>query len=233
MALFEGAEVVVRRSAIYGNKCFYLGAGIATYNSAILEVYGSTIDGNTVADVADGQQVHVAYDTSANSVNPKTTARFVSTTVVNPPGASAANGSNTTAIQGSAIRVEGTVEFEMYNYIVAAPASVALAVNPEGKPWPLITLQAGVVAQGLLDTDPLQLGPLQDNGGPTLSRMPGFGSRAIDAGNNSLLFGQAVDQRGINRIICGTTDAGAVEGGWRAGRPPCLAPARSGRALGP
>ncbi|MFK7955453.1 MAG: choice-of-anchor Q domain-containing protein [Lysobacterales bacterium] len=60
----------------------------------------------------------------------------------------------------------------------------------------------------VLFTDPL-LGPLQDNGGPTLTRMPLPTSPAIDAGS---LFCQTLDQRYFNRTD-GLCDIGAVEVG--------------------
>ena len=58
--------------------------------------------------------------------------------------------------------------------------------------------------------DPL-LGPLADNGGPTLTRLPQFGSPAVGTGNNAL--GLTTDQRGAGfpRTIGATTDAGATE----------------------
>lgn len=57
--------------------------------------------------------------------------------------------------------------------------------------------------------DPL-LGPLQDNGGPTWTRMPAAGSVAIDHGNDS---GWTTDQRryGHARVIGPAADIGAVE----------------------
>ena len=59
------------------------------------------------------------------------------------------------------------------------------------------------------------LGPLQNNGGTTLTHLPLTGSPAIDAGNNS--GAPATDQRGVNRVLDGepdgvaTIDVGAVE----------------------
>jgi FG-GAP repeat len=55
-----------------------------------------------------------------------------------------------------------------------------------------------------------QLGPLQDNGGPTETMMPLANSTAIDAGDNVLLQ-SAFDQRGDLRVVDGTVDMGAVE----------------------
>lgn len=53
-----------------------------------------------------------------------------------------------------------------------------------------------------------QLGPLQDNGGPTRTRMPAPDSTAIDRGIDN---GEATDQRGYARVIGVAADVGAVE----------------------
>ncbi len=65
----------------------------------------------------------------------------------------------------------------------------------------------------LVNTDPL-LGPLQDNGGPTLTHAPLPASPAIDAGPNAVAFPLlATDQRGFERIANETIDIGAMEVG--------------------
>ena len=72
--------------------------------------------------------------------------------------------------------------------------------------------------------DPL-LGPLADNGGPTLTLALLPGSPAIDAGSNALAAGLPADQRGLDRLIDGdndgsvTVDIGSVEfeGGFLLG----------------
>src|SRR5262249_46980617 len=65
----------------------------------------------------------------------------------------------------------------------------------------------------LLGVDPL-LGPLQNNGGPTPTRMPG--GPALNAANPAAPGSgggacEAVDQRGVARPIGGRCDMGAVE----------------------
>ncbi len=60
------------------------------------------------------------------------------------------------------------------------------------------------------NTDPM-LGPLQDNGGPTLSILPLQGSPAIDGGTNAGC--PATDQRGYARPVGTTCDVGATEYG--------------------
>ncbi len=63
-----------------------------------------------------------------------------------------------------------------------------------------------------VNTDPL-LGPLQDNGGPTLTHALLSGSPAIDQGKNS--FCEATDQRGLARPAT-ACDIGAYEAGETA-----------------
>jgi uncharacterized repeat protein (TIGR01451 family)/CSLREA domain-containing protein len=72
-----------------------------------------------------------------------------------------------------------------------------------------------LVGTALQPIDP-QLGALQDNGGPTVTRLPVLGSPAVDAGSR-LLAGSdptacaAIDQRGIERPQRFACDIGAVE----------------------
>jgi hypothetical protein len=60
---------------------------------------------------------------------------------------------------------------------------------------------------------PPALGPLADNGGPTLTHAPQSGSPAINAGDNATVTANnlTTDQRGFARISGGTVDIGAVE----------------------
>ena len=73
-----------------------------------------------------------------------------------------------------------------------------------------------VTNQVNVSAEQLNLGPLEDNGGPTLTQLPGSGSAAldeideencIDAGNKPLTS----DQRGVGRPQGPGCDVGAVE----------------------
>jgi hypothetical protein len=64
------------------------------------------------------------------------------------------------------------------------------------------------VAGDLSNTNP-KLGPLQDNGGPTLTHALLEGSPAIDAGDDSAA--PATDQRGVSRPQGAASDIGAFE----------------------
>ena len=76
----------------------------------------------------------------------------------------------------------------------------------------MATKGKNIVADGslkeekVLNVDP-QLGPLQNNGGPTQTHKPGSGSPAIDA----VAKGLPSDQRGVRRPQGSNFDIGAVE----------------------
>ena len=71
---------------------------------------------------------------------------------------------------------------------------------------------AGTLVGGstILAVNPL-LGPLANNGGPTLTLLPRIGSPAIDAGVTSADAGLTTDQRGLPRLVGDAVDLGAVE----------------------
>lgn len=71
----------------------------------------------------------------------------------------------------------------------------------------------GTDAGGNPDANP-QLGALAGNGGTTQTLLPGAGSSAIDAGNDSVCTAAPVnglDQRGVTRPQGARCDIGAVE----------------------
>src|SRR4029453_4467700 len=74
-----------------------------------------------------------------------------------------------------------------------------------------------------VNTDPL-LGPLQDNGGPTLTHMPFSGSPAIDAGDPNFTLPRNHDKRGpcFYRVFGRRIDVGSVE---TQPQPRCVTPA--------
>ena len=78
-----------------------------------------------------------------------------------------------------------------------------------------ISAQSGSDLYNTIGADP-QLGPLQDNGGPTRTMLPLPGSPLIDTGDPDFPTGYpayatgGADQRGLDRVVR-TTDQGAVE----------------------
>lgn len=93
------------------------------------------------------------------------------------------------------------VTFNVNTSIIGA-APTAAGFNPD------------VATNGALGSDPL-LGPLADNGGPTLTHLPGAGSIAVDFipdGTNGCGTTLVTDQRGEPRPFGPACDAGSVEG---------------------
>lgn len=62
----------------------------------------------------------------------------------------------------------------------------------------------------VLSQDP-QLGPLQNNGGPTETHLPAVSSPAFNAGDPAFVPPPSTDQRGLPRVANGRLDMGSVE----------------------
>src|SRR5438270_8966073 len=74
----------------------------------------------------------------------------------------------------------------------------------------LATTTGNQVGTAAAPLDP-RLGPLQDNGGPTATRLPLPGSPLINAGDPAFQPPPATDQRGRPRVQNGRIDIGATE----------------------
>jgi hypothetical protein len=202
------ARLSVVACTISGNTAI-AGAGIYNDGSAlghaILSVTDSTISGNLASDRGGG----IANDGSAQG---NATLSVISSTF---SGNSPAKGDAIFNEEGS-LTVGNTI---------FAGATGANIVNSFGTVTSLGYNLSSDNGSGFLtgvgdqiNTDPL-LGPLQDNGGPTLTHLPGTNSPAIDQGKN--LSGLATDQRGRCRTYRypsipnppggDGTDIGAVE----------------------
>ena len=72
----------------------------------------------------------------------------------------------------------------------------------------MATMSGTSVPADTISLDP-KLGPLQANGGPTLTQALLPGSPAIDLGSNPANL--TLDQRGVPRVENGRADIGAVE----------------------
>jgi hypothetical protein len=119
-------------------------------------------------------------------------------------GATATVSLNNTIIANSTV---GLVEGYDYSAVSLGNAGSGLSQSGSNN---LIELGRGFDGPPVFSPDP-QLGPLQDNGGPTWTMAPAAGSPAIDAvlapGNGA----PATDQRGVARPYGAGVDIGAVE----------------------
>jgi hypothetical protein len=140
---------------------------------------------------------------------------------------------NTAKKRGGSLLIGTSDEVELDHAIVAngSPQDLA-ASDPSGPPvtvtadYSLIENPGDVVLAGshnLVGADPL-LGPLADNGGPTLTHLPLPGSPVIDAGDPAIPSPPPADQRGLARIAGAAVDLGSVETGQALASVPALSP---------
>jgi hypothetical protein len=195
-------------SSLTGNTATSQGAALALTNVNTL-LDESTISGNSAGGTGGGIQLNgtlnisgnsttvilnstIAFNTAAGTgggINFRgvpfiSTLTLLSTIVSNDLGAGAAN--------DLALAAGGTIN-----------ASNSLIMTP-----PAPGVINGTNSGNLFGVDPL-LGPLQNNGGPTLTMALLPGSPAIDAGSNP---GKRLeDQRGFARVVGAAADIGAFE----------------------
>jgi hypothetical protein len=120
------------------------------------------------------------------------------------------DGATATVNLNNTIIAKSTVELvQAFDYTAISIGSAGSALSQSGSNN-LIELSYGFGGPPVLNPHP-QLGPLQDNGGPTWTMAPAAGSPAIDAipapGNGA----PATDQRGVARPYGAGIDIGAVE----------------------
>jgi hypothetical protein len=195
--------LTVTGSTISGNTVTGYGGGI---NAGSLEMTGSTVTGNTASGI---------YGSGGIAVGDGST--IVGSTITGNR-ATAANG------PGGGIRVfqgDVTLEDSVVSGNTAATGPDVSSSSAGSASFSLIGNTSGSMLStdgtDIIGTDPM-LGPLQANGGPTLTMAPLPGSPLLDAGK---AFGVTTDQRGFSRTVDlpgvanaaggDGTDIGAVE----------------------
>ncbi len=221
--ILNAGTLVVTDSTVRDNASSGTGGGIA--NEGAVTITRSTLSGN--AAVGDGGGLHstgtAAITNSTVSGNSTSGTGSLGGGIFNQIGASLSMLNDTVAgnaaiARGGGIDTSGTAD--VANTIIADNAAssgpdIHGSVTSLG--YNLIGEEAGGtgwLGSDLLDTDAL-LGPLEDNGGPTLTHALLPGSPAVDAGTNA--GAPATDQRGVERPQDGdndgtdASDIGAVE----------------------
>lgn len=226
-----GGSVGIRGSTISGNSADGgIGGGIFVYYGD-LTVRDSTVSGNSAGNAGAIYNAHVNGYYASNL--PVTL--FNSTITANTATMSSAPGGVTGGLLDTQTYLNHSGPFQ--SSIVAGnaapnadPAKADLIVVQEpvnGANNLVVAAQGATLPTDTINADPL-LGPLQDNGGPTLTHALLPGSPAIDAGNH---FDQDLvyDQRGegFPRSFGIAPDIGAFERTitpstcYRKLRPPC------------
>jgi predicted outer membrane repeat protein len=214
------ATVTVRNSTFTGNSAVREGGGINNLKHAM--VTGSTLSGNAAGLGAGIRNVGTLTVTGSTIFGNKASINFGGIEVFGTLNNTTLN--NTIVAGNLNTRfarwedVHGSVGGQ-FNLIGDGTFMSGIANGLNGN-------QIGTAAAPI---DP-RLGPLADNGGPTLTHALLTGSPAIDAGSNTAAADSPTDQRGFARIVEGdgigaaTVDIGAFEFVPPPNSPPTLDP---------
>ena len=216
--IFNGGvgTLTIINTALSGNTADF-GGGV--YNGGTLNIVNSTISGNTAntegAGVYNPVTLTIINSTFSDNTSQIAGAVFNTGTLVI---------SNSTITNNTSMFLAGGVvnlnNFQIGNTILnEGPASANIYNNSSGVVMSLGYNLSSDDAFGILTgpgdqirTDP-KLGPLQNNGGHTLTHALLPGSPAIDAGDPSFTPPPSFDQRGPGflRIVDGRIDKGSFE----------------------
>jgi hypothetical protein len=220
--------ITISDSTISGNRAgsdalVFSGIGGGIYNRATLEISNSTVSGNTASGNDSGSGGGIASgQTGTLAISGST----ISGNFANQDGGGILNDgplsiSNTTITGNRANRDGGGIindaAIDIGNTILKAGVSGANIFDDGGTVtshgYNLSSDNGGGFLTGTgdqINTDPI-LGPLQDNGGPTLTHLPQTGSPALDAGDPNFTPPPVYDQRGYPRVFNGRIDIGSLE----------------------
>jgi hypothetical protein len=214
--IYNEGGLVVDSSAVSGNavRALYHGSALGggLFNEGVATVRNTTVAGNMATktigsnSTSDGAGIAntnvLAVYNSTIAGNTHTTGGSFGGGVYTPP-------TKPVTLVDTVVADNGAVYGpDLYGSLGAASGFDLFSTSKGG---------SGYDASDLLDVDPL-LGPLQDNGGPTLTMALLSGSPAIDSGDNT--DAPEWDQRGPGypRIVNGTIDRGAFEVQGASGR---------------
>jgi hypothetical protein len=214
--IINDGTVAITNSTISSNQAYQSGGGID--NAGTLTITSSTVSGNRADGGHDGQpwgdgggiSGEVTFTNSTLSGN------YASRSGGALDGGGAITNS-TVSNNGGGISVTGTLEIG--NTILKAGPSGSNISNNGGtvtsNGYNISSDDGGGLLNGpgdQINTDPM-LGPLQDNGGPTLTHALLPGSPAINTGDPNFTPPPAYDQRGspFVRVFNGRIDIGSFE----------------------
>jgi hypothetical protein len=220
--IFTSGVLTLTRCTVSGNQTEGLGGGVWAQRMAVATV--TTINDSTIAN-------NVSFGTSPSSggggvVQLNDTLAINDSTITgNSDATGSAGGINVgssyvtfrlnnsvvagnSSADGAAPDIRGAVASGGGNFIGVGDANLTGIADGSG---------GNRVGTPPAPLDP-PLGPLQNNGGPTLTRAPLPGSPLLDAGVTALVpAGLSTDQRGLARVVGAAVDVGAVEAQAQAG----------------
>jgi|GEM_PF-6553190 len=221
------------------------GAGINNWGNGEITLNNTTVSNNTILGGYLGSGIHNG-GLSVTLNNSTVSGNVGSEGIYNSSGILTINNGTITQNQDMGIRNVGG-EISLQNTIIALNGPEADCINAEGYDGTVTSYGYNLIGNGTGCTFtpttgdqvgtsfyPInaRLGPLQDNGGPTLTHALLSGSPAFDTGN-PVLPGSggsaclATDQRGITRPMESACDIGAYEVNIPFTIPAAVSPARS------
>ena len=188
----SGGVLTLTNSLVAYNHSFGGTGGVFNFGSM-------TISNSTVSDNAAGITV--------GSIRNSGTMTLTNSTVTSNHDLQGMGGVNQDS--GNPLVVKNTIVADNYSSL-SGPSDCSGLMTSLGQN--LVGTSCSCFYQAMptdqVGVDPL-LGPLTDNGGPTLTRLPQPGSPALNKGDN--VGCPATDQRGMQRPQGGICDVGAVE----------------------
>jgi uncharacterized repeat protein (TIGR01451 family) len=218
---YGAAGATIADTTISGNSAPGYGGGLLA-SGVELTLTRSTVSGNTGVDGAAGVGVSYANGTIENSTIAENTtdgyggglyAYYADVTVKETTISG-----NTALGDGPGIYAYAASGVTVLNSIVANNGPGADLLDDSDSFFDVghSLIENEDVAQindlggNIFGVDP-QLGPLQNNGGPTLTMKPAATSPAVNAGDPAFTPPPSTDQRGLARVVGGRIDMGAVE----------------------
>lgn len=210
-ALIEGAGQLMF-STVSNNASVGAGAGIAILGArgpgtSTANIFASTIHGNEAQATTQWEAGALYINASSGSVITHST--ITGNIESNINGVSHGAGIMFGPVAGANMTMIGTIVHgnHIRDAMSGADIGAPLGSTIAGDHNLIGVSYATVPVDTIRFSDPL-LGPLQDNGGPTWTRMPAADSPVIDNGN---ALGQIYDQREYPRVVDAAADIGAVE----------------------
>jgi hypothetical protein len=202
--------LTVSNSTLSGNSASYYGGGIFNNFFGTLTVSNSTLSGNSAPyGYGGGIDTYSSYRVTLTNVTLTANRAGIGGGLDVLPGSFVFPVLHNTLIAGNFLGATGATPDDVYGSLDPGSDS-----NLIGDGTGMTGLHNGVngnqVGSASAPIDPL-LGPLADNGGPTLTHALLSGSPAIDAGNNAYATDWGQRGPGYPRIVNGIIDIGAFE----------------------
>jgi hypothetical protein len=223
----SGAQVTITDSTFSGNTAGIGGGGLYFSNCNSMLMTGSTVSGNSAANGSGGGIDMVGSAGATGSTIRNCT--ISGNSCQQNGGGIAVSGlaaplnlqnttltANTAASSAGGISADSTSTVSIVSTVVSGNSNInAPDISSPGTVnvnWSAIGSLKGFTLSGANNLPigvNVKLGPLANNGGPTLTRMPAPDSPLIDQGSNPANV--ATDQRGMARFVGNNIDIGSVE----------------------